>query len=377
MIVEQHALEDLIDTLLDEPLYAIDTEFVREKTYYPDLALVQIGYRSGIALIDPLEVDVTALARLFAGPGLAVLHAATADLEVFAHDVGSLPRQLFDTQIAGAFLGHGIASLAQLLKVELGVEISKSEQLGDWKRRPLSDSALAYAAADVAHLLALHERMRRALEKRGRLGWVEEECERQRGRELGQRDPETAWWKLKGRSNLPSRAQGVAQSLAAYREREARRLDVLPRFVLADLPLLAMAQRPPGSLAELERIRGIEPRHLRPASAEAMLAAIRTGLELPREARRLPPRPEAEPPASLVLLCLAWVAQRASDEGIEPSMLASRDEVESFVLDPNAGRLARGFRHALLGADLQRLLRGDLCLRTTPEGKLSTVAPGE
>src|SRR3954451_14160893 len=128
------ALDALIDELGEEPCYAIDTEFLRERTYHADLALVQMAWAGGVAIVDPLQVDIRPLARLFARPTLAVLHAATADLEIFVNYTGRVPARIFDSQIAGAFLGHGQASLAVLLREELGVEISKSEQLSDWKR---------------------------------------------------------------------------------------------------------------------------------------------------------------------------------------------------------------------------------------------------
>lgn len=373
LVTKPDELESLVDTLLAEPEYALDTEFLRERTYHPELALVQLAWPRGIALVDPLATSPRPLARLFEGRGLAVLHAATQDLEILAHRCGGIPSRVFDTQVAAAFLGHGIASLATLMRAVLGREISKSEQLSDWTRRPLSPSALAYAASDVAHLIELADALRAMLERRGRLAWVEEECERQRARELAPRDPETAWWKLKGKSNLPAKGQAVAQAVAAFREREAERRNVLPRFVLPDLVLMGIAQRAPTSLDELRKVRGLDASHVAGELGRAILEAVRAGLEMPASSRRVPPRGEPEVPTPLVALGMAWLASRAAEEGVEPSMIATRDEVETFLAGGRDVRLATGFRHELVGADLERIARGEVAVGWSPRGTLELV----
>ncbi len=364
------ALDALVDEVGDEASYAIDTEFIRERTYHAELSLVQVAWSGGVAVIDPLQVDIRPLARLFARSGLAVLHAATADLEIFAHYTGSLPKRIFDTQIAGAFLGHGQASLANLLRDELDITISKSEQLSDWRLRPLPEAAIAYAAGDVAHLLALHEKMMGSLVARGRREWVEEECERLRTRDLTPPDPRLCWWKLKGRSRLPPESLGVAQALAAYRERESARYDVPPRFFMADLPLLAMAHKPPRSREELETVRGLNHKHLKAQNAAALLESIREGLQMPPEALRLPPPPESAATVALATLCSAWVAQRAADEQIDGAMLATRDELSELVESPADSRVTRGFRRMLVGQDLERIIRGEVAIGVDSTGRL-------
>lgn len=352
------ALDAFVAELEGVDAYAIDTEFAREHTYFPDLALVQIAYAGGEVLIDPLRVDVRSLARVFRGPGLAVLHAASADLEIFAHRVGCVPSRIYDTQLAGAFLGHGQASLASLLRAELRLELDKGERLNDWKRRPLSDAAIAYAAGDVAHLCALREAQLARLDALGRGAWVDEESERVRTRDHGPRDPETAWWKLKGKTSLSARAQGVAQAVASLREREARARDMLPKHVLADLAVLAIAERPPRTLVELSKIRGIESSRLGTGFGARLLGAVEHGLAMPREERRAPERPDAEAPAGVATLCVAWVATRAQATKIDPALLATRDDVNEFLLDPTRGRLASGFRRELVGDALLELVRG-------------------
>ena len=155
----QADLDELIDALVGEPRYAIDTEFHREKTYFPRLALVQLAWPGDLVLVDPLAVDPTPFARLFDSPALAVAHAAQQDLDVLTHAVGAIPRRLFDTQVAAGFVGYGTPSLVSLLQGELGITPAKGDRLTDWLRRPLTDAQQAYAAADVASLLELQDRL--------------------------------------------------------------------------------------------------------------------------------------------------------------------------------------------------------------------------
>ena len=162
-IDRQGDLDDLVAILADEPRYALDTEFHRERTYYPKLALVQVAWRTPqgqqLALIDPLAVDVTPFAKLFESDSLCVIHAAQQDLDVLTHAVGSVPDKMFDTQLAAGFVGYGTPSLVSLLQGEIGVSPPKGDRLTDWLWRPLSDSQRQYAAVDVEYLLEVHERL--------------------------------------------------------------------------------------------------------------------------------------------------------------------------------------------------------------------------
>src|SRR4051794_39600546 len=163
------AFADIIDELAEAEVFGIDTEFHRERTYYPQLALVQIVWGDEIALVDPLAVDMKHFSRALDGPATVVMHAASQDLEVLDLVCGSLPTCLFDTQIAAGFSGHSLPSLLSLVEREFGVRIAKGDRLTDWLRRPLTDDQKTYAAADVTYLLQLHERLTEQLEARGRL----------------------------------------------------------------------------------------------------------------------------------------------------------------------------------------------------------------
>ena len=171
-IDRQADLAEVVEILCNEPRYALDTEFHRERTYYPKLALVQVAWRSAtgqqVALVDPLAVDVKVFAALFASDALCVIHAAQQDLDVLTHAVGSVPERMFDTQLAAGFVGYGTPSLVSLLQGEVGVSPAKGDRLTDWLRRPLTDSQCQYAAVDVEYLLELHERLVAKLAETGR-----------------------------------------------------------------------------------------------------------------------------------------------------------------------------------------------------------------
>ena len=234
-------LSELIDQLLDEPRYALDTEFHRERTYYPRLALVQLAWSGGLVIVDPLACDIRQLARLLDGPGLAVLHAAQQDLDVLTHACGTVPSRLFDTQLAAGFLGYSTPSLSSLVSAELQIHLPKGDRLTDWLRRPLTNDQREYAASDVEHLFELHDRLSAALEAEGRLSWAEAACEELRVRPQGPADPDAAWLRLKDTRTLKARNRGVARAVAAWRERRAAASDIPPRQVLPDLALLGIA----------------------------------------------------------------------------------------------------------------------------------------
>ncbi len=262
LVDTQRGFDDVLDALRDQPAYAVDTEFHREHTYFPKLALVQIAWRDGLALIDPLAVDIAPLAAILEGPGVAVLHASDQDLEVLDLACGARPSTLFDTQIAAGFVGMSMPSLASLYERSLGIRVGKGDRLTDWLARPLNEGQLAYAAGDVEHLLDVYDRLVADLQRRGRLEWAMAECEDARVRDRGARDPEEAWRRIKEIRQLRGPARRVAQSVAGWRERRAAEIDQPVRRVLPDLALVGVAQRQPRSTADLRKIRGLDDRHL-------------------------------------------------------------------------------------------------------------------
>ena len=372
-IADDASFAEVLDHLAGEPRYALDTEFHRERTYHPKVALVQLAWPDGIALVDPLAVDLRAIARLFDGAGLAVVHAAQQDLDVLTRACGSIPARLFDTQLAAGFVGHATPSLGNLLAAELGLRLPKADRLSDWLRRPLSAGQRSYAAADVAHLLELHDREVAELEERGRLQWALDECEELRTRPTGPGDPDDAWLKLKDVRTLRGRSRGVARAVAAWRERRASELDLPVRFVLPDLAVLGIAQRPPADLDELRATRGVEERHARGATATELLAAVARGLEHPVE---LPESNGDELDRHLrpaVTLVSAWVSQLARDQHIDTALLATRaDLIELLRGDPDA-RLAHGWRAQVVGDDIGHLVEGRAALAFDGRGRLKLL----
>ncbi len=360
-------LAEVVAALLSEPAYAVDTEFHRERTYWPQLALVQVGWPGGLALIDPLAVDLGPLRAVLEGPGVAVLHAADQDLEVLERACGTLPSRLFDTQVAAGFLGFSSPSLASLAERLLGLRLTKGDRLTDWMQRPLTPGQRRYAAADVAHLLDLHAELTRRLEECGRLEWAEQECEVLRQRGHLPQDPETAWWRIKDSRSLRGPGRAVAQEVAAWRERRAAATDRPPRLVLPDLALLGIAHRMPETPGELRDIRGLDGRYLRSDAAQELLAAVARGRNLPRTALRLPVGDELDRdlrPA--VTLVSAWVAQLAQELRIDTPLLATRADLLSLLLRDPGARLATGWRAGLVGDRIRQLVDGRAALAFRP-----------
>ena len=372
LVTTAGALLDVVAELADQPAYALDTEFHRERSYYANVALLQLAWPGRCALVDPLAVDLAPFATVLDGPGLAVLHASTQDLEVLLRACGTVPSRLFDTQLAAGFLGFATPSLTSLVERVLDVHLPKASRLTDWLRRPLSEDQLTYAAADVLHLLELTDVLRRELAATGRLEWAEEECELLRTRGWGPPDPENAWLRIKETRSLKGRSRGVAQSVAAWRERRAAQLDQPVRFILSDLAIVGIAGKPPKDLEQLKAIRGLDERNARGQIGESLLAAIEAGRALPDGAIRLPKRDEVDRDLrAAVALVSAWVTQVSRELRIDPSLLATRTDLATFLArDPDA-RLATGWRKELLGDAIEELVGGTYALAFDGAGGLA------
>lgn len=372
-IAETADLEDFVDRLLAEPRYALDTEFHRERTYYPKLALLQLASSDEIVLVDPTTCDMAPLRRLFAGEPLAVLHAAQQDLDVLTHAAGGVPSRLYDTQLAAGFLGYSTPSLVSLLWGELKVTAAKGDRLTDWLRRPLTEEQQVYAAGDVAHLLALHDVLAAKLTALGRTEWVAEACEELRTRPVSGTDPDSAWLRLKEVRALKPRARGVARSVAAWRERRAMASNIPVRQVLPDLALLGVAQKQPRTLRDLASARGIDDRHARGAFGKELLVAVADGLE--REAE-LPSSDGEELDRHLrpaVTLVSAWVSEVARKERVDTSLLATRADLVALLRGDDGAKLRSGWRAELLGDDIVRLVDGRAGLAFDGRGGLRLI----
>jgi len=351
--------------------YALDTEFHRERTYYAQLALLQLGWDGQIALVDPLEVDIAPLAELLDGNGDCLMHASAQDLAILERACGVLPRSLVDTQIAAGFVGLGSPGLAAVLQRRLGIHLPKADRLTDWLRRPLGDNAAVYAAADVAHLHDLWESLETELIKRGRLSWVLDECEQLRRRFREPADPARAWWRIKEARRLKGRGRCVAQAVAAWRERRAQETDRPVRHVLPDLAVVAIAERPPPTKADLQRVRGLDGRHLRGGASAELQEAIEEGKVLDESELQLPERDGVDTAVRpAVTLASAWVNQLAHDLQLDTSMLATRADIEALVRGDGTSRLLSGWREEVAGEPVRQLLSGEAALAFNGAGAL-------
>ena len=251
------------------------------------------------------------------------------------------------------------------------MRLPKGDRLADWLRRPLSEDQLAYAASDVEHLLQLHGWLVDRLEREGRLSWATNECEQLLAKAATPRDPDEAWWKVKEARQLRGKAVGVAQALAAWRERRAAEVDQPVRFVLPDLALVGIAQRPPRTVDDLARVRGLDDRHLRGAHANRIMDVIDEGLSLTKEQLRIPPTGDVDRelrPA--VTLVLAWISQLSRQLGIDMMLLATRNDVEALLRGDENARLTRGWRADVVGQDIRKLVEGRAALAFDGHGGL-------
>ncbi len=363
-------LSALIDEILANGIYALDTEFHTERTYFPRLALLQIACGGKVFLIDPFCVDLSLLKKLLASEALLVLHAGDQDLRILYDTCAMLPKKFFDTQLSARFLGFSGASLSLLSEKLLGVTLNKLNQLSDWTKRPLSEEQKFYAANDVRYLIRLYEILKSKLTRLGRLDWSEEESLRllAKSRELS--DPREAWWKIKNAGRLKGVYRGVAQEAAAWREEQARSKNIPVRRICSDLALASVIHSPLRSPEDILAVRDIE---LSPSDAESFFAALKRGMSLPETELRLPPKPAPDDSASkpLIGLAMTYVAQKAIELDIDQPMLATKEDLTVFYQSgSDGGLIANSWRFSLIGEQLQSLSRGEVALAFDGEGSV-------
>jgi ribonuclease D len=290
---DEEAMRRIADDARAEGIIALDTEFMREKTYYARLCLVQVCVGDQAWIIDPFEVaDMSPLLEVLLDPHVVkVLHAGGQDMEIMTQLAGSPPVPVFDTQIAATLAGFpSQVGYARLVKDLFDVDIDKSDTYTDWSRRPLTPAQIEYALADVRYLPGAYAELRMRLERDGRLTWVEADLARLSDPATYADEPEQQWKRIKRASSLSRRQMGVLQAVTAWREREAQRRDLPRRWVVGDDTLIEVARRQPSDVAGLSSLRGLNPRALGDGGT-GLLDAVKQGLalpesELPRLARR-------------------------------------------------------------------------------------------
>jgi ribonuclease D len=345
---------------------ALDTEFMRERTFYSRLALVQIADRDIAWLIDPLAPalagDLSPVARLLADRGVVkVVHSASEDVDVLRRSFGDVPAPLFDTQIAAGIAGVGAGlSYGKLVQELLGVELHKGETRTDWLARPLTPAQRLYAAEDVLYLLPLFERLSAELERLGRLEWALEDAAAIGADARGEEEPELAWTRVKGSGRMTRRQLGVLKVLAEWREREARRRDLPRGFVLREEILVLLAARMPEKRQDLYRLPNVDQRQLARDGA-TWIELVRQGKAMPEEELPTPrPQPPFTPWAKeLDKRLRAVVKARAEELGMPPEVLASRRGTDVLMrygpapIPPEeTPRALRGWRREVIGERL-------------------------
>ena len=353
LIHEPGELDAALFRLRSADRLALDTEFMRERTYHPQLCLVQIATETDCVLIDPLAgLDLKPLHELLQDRSrLKILHAARQDLEVLLLTGGQVPGPLFDTQVAAALLGlPAQVGYAELVARQLGHSIDKGQTRTDWAKRPLTAAQLAYAADDVRHLLVLHTELQTALAARGRAGWVEQETASYEDPALYRTDPRLAWKRLKGLARLRPHEQAAARALAEWRERRALESDRPRTWILSEEALYALATREPDSMGDLENL-GLPASLVRKRGEELLNLLRDTRASEPPPAVEAPRRPtDAEQSRAAALLRL--VREEAAALGIAPEMLATRRDAEAVAfgsVSPELSPMLQGWRGAVLG----------------------------
>lgn len=354
---------------------AVDTEFLREKTFFPRLCLIQVNAGGSIAAIDPILIeDLSPLAAIFEDPDVVkVFHACSQDLEVLWDGMGCVCRNVFDTQVAAAFLGlRQQIGYGPLVDAYCGVSLPKAEALTDWSQRPLDPEQLVYAEDDVRYLPQIYETMCNKLVDSDRLSWVLPEMDEASDPSRFRKDPRDAYLRLKRASTLTRRQLAVAREVCAWREETAAARDVPRKWLMSDEVIVEACHRTPTSLPRLRRIRGLE--KLSESDARGIIASVQRGLDcppadFPAAIKRLKLSPEKDGALDLMSAVVRVVAEKT---GIAPQVIASKDDLNELLSGSRDGRLAQGWRHEVAGKQLERLLAGELGL-TIKDGKIELL----
>ena len=353
--------------------FALDTEFLREKTYYPKLCLLQVATPDSVACIDPLALDtLDPILDLVFDPGITkVMHSARQDMEIFYHLRGAAPGPVFDTQVAALLLGYpDQIGYGNLVSEVLNVKLEKLHTRADWSIRPLTQDQVSYAADDVIYLVDVYRNLRDRLVERGRLEWLDEDFARLSSDALYSNPPEDAWLRVKGGNRLKGAALAVLQALAGWRETLAQQRDRPRGWILRDDALLEIARHRPASLEALGRIRGMQEAFIR-HNGEQLIGLVATAgkqrpVPLADGGSRLQLTPAQD---ALVDVMSAVVRLSGAEHAINPAVLATRKQLERLVSGDADVEILHGWRRKLVGERLQALLAGELSL-SVRDGKL-------
>lgn len=374
LISDTAELEQACETLAAGDFLAVDTEFHRETTYWPQVCLIQVANADFDVLVDPMAtgIDLSPLMNLLADKSkVKVFHAARQDLEIFTRIMGEPPSPLFDTQIAAMACGLGDSiSYENLVSRVLKVQVDKSSQFTDWARRPLSEKQMTYARGDVLHLRKIYRILHDKLVKQNRLDWIADEHAALLDPELYAFDPASAWKRLKIRK-YRSDYLAVLANVSAWRERTAQELDKPRGRILKDDAIQEIAQQKPRTAEAIERMRAVPSGFSRSRNGQGLLHAINQALDEPEKFAPDVERPESNgpPPAALSELMKVLLKQISEDEGVAPRLIANASDLEKLARDdaPDIPALT-GWRRELFGEKALRLKSGKVALAASPRG---------
>ncbi|NBO18144.1 MAG: ribonuclease D [Proteobacteria bacterium] len=373
LITHQSDLEAFCARMAGVPYVTVDTEFIRDKTYYPRLCLLQLASPKDAAVIDPLAEGI-ALGPVFslmqneAIP--KVFHAARQDIEILYLLSGQIPKPLFDTQIAAAVCGYGESvGYETLVNRIVGAELDKSSRYTDWSARPLTEQQLAYAISDVTHLRVIYETLKGQIEKAGRAAWTEEEHAILQNPAIYHVEPVDAWQRLRY-GNMRPKQLAALRELAAWREVEARKADVPRGRIVKDETLVEIASALPRKEADLTRLRGVD-KHLSKSRMAALLEGVQRALELaPSEYPQVKnSRRPSENVTSAVAMLQLLLKVQADVHGIASSMITDKDELQDIALGKTDCQALQGWRGDVFGQKAVALMQGKLKLSLNPKNK--------
>jgi len=368
LITDSAALAQFCERQKGADYIAIDTEFMRERTYWPILCLVQVAGPGEAAAIDALApgIDLAPLLALMADPTmLKLFHAARQDLEIFFHLSGAVPEPLFDTQIAAMVCGFGdSASYETLVRRLAGAPLDKASRFTDWAHRPLTERQIEYALGDVIHLRTVYERLQQRLAKNGRASWFAEEMAALADPALYRTEPAEAWHRFRLRGRADSRFLGVLRALAAWREAAAQQRDLPRGRVLRDEALIEIASHAPQRIEALARTRGLGKGIAEGRLGKEILDAVAQGLADPDPPPAVAQKAQNPPGLGPVIeLLRVLLKQRCEDFEVAQKLVASADDLEAIAADDKADVPAlNGWRREVFGADALALKHGTLAL---------------
>ncbi len=369
-------LPQLCHAIRQQPWLALDTEFLREKTYYPQFCLLQIATPEWVACVDPIalpELDEL-FETLYQPTIIKVFHSCRQDLEIFYHLYGKLPAPVFDTQIAAPLLGfQDNPGYAMLVSSLLNINLSKTHTRADWSKRPLPPAELKYAADDVIYLGKIYQIMLTKLAELGRSDWLEDDFKALSDPAHYRTSPEDAWLKIKGKNKLTGKQLSIIQALATWRERAAQAENRPKNWLLRDELMLDLAKLQPETVTELAAVRSINERTVHRYGKEIC--------HLINESKKRPPIPlhengrspkKSQQQEAILDTLSALVRARAEENSLNPSILASRKDLEQLLFkeDGDDCPLLHGWRYSMAGKELVGLLAGQLLL-SIDEGKLA------